>query len=238
MLRPKLWDELALKGLQCWRLKVRGKLAIRATVAGAALRTCIDLIDLIGVGRESIMPQTYTILYTKQKTQKNKRWAEGFLVVSGFGQMKLLDENRKEVDCDFRSRSGSIEQGEEIEFDRFLVEVDELIEGDGPPSGQSRADSGAPHPLPQESRVQHGAHRSSVRHRSFSQPGAVHPSPLAGSAPRNIRSPGLFPLHPRFSFRLGVQAQLLDGGLACTNISITLPVGLIRARWIMLRCPS
>jgi hypothetical protein len=182
-------------------------------------------LALIGVGRESIMPQTYKVLYTKQKTQKNKRWAEGFLVVSGFGQMKLLDENRKEVDCDFRSRSGSIEQGEEIEFDRFLVEVDELVEGDGPPSGQSRAHSGAPQPISQEGRVQHGAHLSAVRHRSFGQPGAADPSPMAGSAPRggNIRGPGLFPLHPRFSFRLGVQAQLLMVGLlALTSRSLFL----------------
>jgi hypothetical protein len=42
LLRAKLWDELALKGLQCWRLKARGKLALKATVAGAALRTCTE----------------------------------------------------------------------------------------------------------------------------------------------------------------------------------------------------
>ena len=32
----------------------------------------------------------YKVFYTKQKTQKNKRWADGFLTEEEHGQIKLF----------------------------------------------------------------------------------------------------------------------------------------------------
>ena len=70
----------------------------------------------------------HKVLYTRQKVQKNKRWADGFLRASAFGQLVLLDENRVELDSTFSGRK-AVELGDTIEFDRYLVEVDELDEG-------------------------------------------------------------------------------------------------------------
>ena len=44
----------------------------------------------------------FRALYTRQKTQKTKRWADGFLVCGDFGQVKLLDEEGKELASDFK----------------------------------------------------------------------------------------------------------------------------------------
>lgn len=43
-----------------------------------------------------------------------------------FGQVKLLDENKVEIDSDFK-KPGSIQPGDTIEFDRYIVEVSFFI---------------------------------------------------------------------------------------------------------------
>ena len=55
--------------------------------------------------------------------QKNKRWHDGFLKVLDFGNIKLLDENKAELDSDFNQKHGAIQQGDTLEFERYLVEV-------------------------------------------------------------------------------------------------------------------
>jgi hypothetical protein len=44
----------------------------------------------------------YKVYWTKQKTQKNKRWSDGFLSVNDQGKMSLMDESRSPLDSDFR----------------------------------------------------------------------------------------------------------------------------------------
>jgi hypothetical protein len=48
------------------------------------------------------------------------------LKVTEFGQLKLLDENKTEIDSDFKNK-GVIQQGDLIEFDRFLVEASRFL---------------------------------------------------------------------------------------------------------------
>ena len=43
-----------------------------------------------------------------------------------FGQLKLLDENKVEIDSDFK-KPGTIQPGDTIEFDRYIVEVSFFI---------------------------------------------------------------------------------------------------------------
>ena len=63
------------------------------------------------------------ILLLMLDPQKNKRWHDGFLKVLDFGNIKLLDENKVELDSDFKQKHGAIQQGDTLEFERYLVEV-------------------------------------------------------------------------------------------------------------------
>jgi hypothetical protein len=131
------------------------------------------------------MPALYKVLYTRQKTQKTKRWAEGFLAVSAFGSIKLLDEGRRELDSDFK-KGGRIEPGDEIEFERFLVEVDELLEAEDAPGRAHES---------QRAVVQPPAHSASAV-----LGGVRVPSQAACCVPRvGLRAggPRFAPLHPR-----------------------------------------
>ena len=138
------------------------------------------------------MPALYKVLYTRQKTQKNKRWADGLLSVNPFGQLKLLDEGRRELDSDFK-KGGEIELGDEIEFERFLVQVDVLLEAEDVPGRAHES---------QRAVVQRPAHSASAARPVGcpAQGGVRAPSLAAHSAPRlGLRAggPRFAPLHPR-----------------------------------------
>eukprot|EP00961_Rhodomonas_salina_P090176 1212866-Rhodomonas_salina.2 len=66
----------------------------------------------------------HKVLFTRQKTQKNKRWADGFLRVGDHGKITLLDEDKKVLDSDFKV--GKICLGDELDFQSYLATVEEL----------------------------------------------------------------------------------------------------------------
>jgi len=102
------------------------------------------------------------VYWTKQKTQKAKRWADGFLTAKG-GKLTLLDDDGGNLDSEFRGGSKpvcspsplhhrterllagkaqhrapdpllhwQIEEGEILDFPKYLAEIVELLSGDAP----------------------------------------------------------------------------------------------------------
>eukprot|EP01102_Stenamoeba_stenopodia_P010650 TRINITY_DN3234_c0_g1_i3.p1 TRINITY_DN3234_c0_g1~~TRINITY_DN3234_c0_g1_i3.p1 ORF type:complete len:1264 (+),score=198.05 TRINITY_DN3234_c0_g1_i3:183-3974(+) len=68
---------------------------------------------------------SYVVLYTKQKTQKQKRWNDGFLEFrTALNKIVLKDENNITLDSQFVKPGKTIEIGEDIEFQGFLVTVE------------------------------------------------------------------------------------------------------------------
>lgn len=71
----------------------------------------------------------YLVLYTKQLTQKAKKYHDGFLrqVICGSRgeQVMLFDASRKLLDSRFVKKDDIIRPGESIAFDAYLVEIGE-----------------------------------------------------------------------------------------------------------------
>ena len=139
------------------------------------------------------MPLLYRVLYTKQKTQKNKRWQDGFMQLTDQGKCRLLDESRQEIDTDFK-KPGALQSGDRLDFERYLVEIDEL----------EACDSGDGY---QQDHAQEPARSA---HSGVARPGSFSALPArSGGAGEPVRAPaparrgglraglGRAPLHPR-----------------------------------------
>lgn len=111
------------------------------------------------------MAQEYVVLYTKQKTQKAKKWLDGLLRFNVNNkkvcnreigeldrrlQATLWDENgRTALDSKFLSRTDSLDNGETIEFELHLVMIEHARAGNdhGETASQNDATS-TPQPDP------------------------------------------------------------------------------------------
>ncbi len=75
----------------------------------------------------------YTALYTKQKTQKSKKWLDGFLhFYKDTSKVVVLDEKNKFVEQSFLNTSHrnvnilELEEGDVFELDQHLVQMGTL----------------------------------------------------------------------------------------------------------------
>jgi hypothetical protein len=71
----------------------------------------------------------FQVLYTHQKTKKHKIWQDGTLqqVDANGHKFLLFSEDGKEIDCIYTSNAKSIKEGDEIETDRHLINVEEVF---------------------------------------------------------------------------------------------------------------
>jgi hypothetical protein len=134
------------------------------------------------------MALLHKVLWTKQKTQKNKRWSDGFLRVSGYGQLTLLDENKSELDTTFSQKA--LEQGDTIEFDRYLAEVDELDAGGKTLNQPQQRDMSSGCAMTRVS-------QSAVNSLNTSSGLSLGGGPVVPRRGFGLRPRGLAPLHPR-----------------------------------------
>ncbi|KAJ1480288.1 hypothetical protein T484DRAFT_1811313 [Baffinella frigidus] len=133
----------------------------------------------------------YKVYWTKQKTQKTKRWADGFLMAKN-GKLTLLDEDGSSLDSEFHSKP--IDDGEILDFPKYLAEIVELI-GDAPepikapaPPPQALAHLGAKRPLGAIGAPPLG--RSAGLARPSGAKPAYHPAPTDAHQLRNTTAGG------------------------------------------------
>eukprot|EP01083_Nonionella_stella_P013213 37242_1 len=72
----------------------------------------------------------YRCLWTKHKTQKRKTWNDGVFVVTSSPSVKgiLYSEDKQVLGSRFLGSNSNLENGQEIELDMQLVEIDCVIE--------------------------------------------------------------------------------------------------------------
>lgn len=80
----------------------------------------------------------WQVLYTTQKTQKAKKYHDGFLRITSCGfqgrQATLYDLTRRVLDSKFLKKDEVIESGKSLVFDGHLIDVGEPEGDDNPPS--------------------------------------------------------------------------------------------------------
>eukprot|EP00026_Physarum_polycephalum_P000630 Phypoly_transcript_00631.p1 GENE.Phypoly_transcript_00631~~Phypoly_transcript_00631.p1 ORF type:complete len:1411 (+),score=357.55 Phypoly_transcript_00631:52-4284(+) len=90
----------------------------------------------------------WRVLYTHQKTQKQKKWKDGTLKYNPSSKKGILcDEAGKTVDSKFLSGT-TIEAGGELEFDGNLIQVEELQSSSGLSDALSQPKNEPPKPNP------------------------------------------------------------------------------------------
>jgi hypothetical protein len=67
--------------------------------------------------------------------------------VTDFGQCRLLDESKQELDTNFK-RAGALQSGDTLDFERYLVEVDEVDEAGDSADGPAREPARSAHSFP------------------------------------------------------------------------------------------
>ena len=73
----------------------------------------------------------HSALYTKHKTQKNKRWQDGRVEVSVSGMLTLRSESGEVMEAGFPlGRGGAVHDGDELTLSGFLVQVEGPLDED------------------------------------------------------------------------------------------------------------
>ncbi|XP_024530421.1 uncharacterized protein LOC112346235 [Selaginella moellendorffii] len=82
------------------------------------------------------MEGKWAALYAKRTAKKNKSFQDGFLVVKA-NKLVLLDEGENPLDEKFRGQRDVVMQGSDLEFDRYIVQVDSRVGGTDATGGSS-----------------------------------------------------------------------------------------------------
>eukprot|EP00741_Cyanophora_paradoxa_P020911 tig00021318_g20187.t1 len=99
-----------------------------AGTSAAAARAPAPVAQAVERRAPAVLERSFVVQYTKQKTQKTKKWIDGALQLRARGaaapQATLKDERGKVVEVFFVDAGAEVEVDEQIESEQFLIRID------------------------------------------------------------------------------------------------------------------